>query len=575
MTGFIYSIAMKITGQGSVQSAVSAVEGLDNAVDGVAAKSGKAGTAMGAAGVKGRSAFSSVRNSVGSLIAKLGVMAFMLTSLNTSAQFDSLETAIKFAGGKEGVENLAFVKKTVTDLKLPLRESLEGFKLLSGGVIGTSITAEQTRKIFEATGTAARVMGLSAEDTNGAFRALSQVASKGKVQAEELRGQLGERIPGAFGIAARAMGVSTAQLDKMLERGEVYSDVFLPKFAAEMERTFAKGLPDALNTGAANIVTFWSSFDKLRVMIGEQILPLAISLINNYFVPEVDWIGRNSVVLQHLGVTFAIVYGAIKVYSITAAIAAVVTGGLSSAMALLSALLLANPIGLVVAGIAALTAGIIYAWKNFEGFRGFLTGFGSVIMEVGRLIFDFLFLPLRSVSKLLVGAFTLDKDLVLSGLKDAGKWISGTVFSIGTRVANSFNTGYKQGVFGFKVDEGILKDNDYSFKSPFDKPKSFSLARPGLPKEETTTSKATDAVSNAFSKSNVGKSKDKEAKDGRVTQGISAITKGGTKNITINLGKLMDQIIVQTENVQAGADEIAEIVQRKLLQVLNSANQVQ
>ena len=42
--------------------------------------------------------------------------------------------------------------------------------------------------------------------------ALAQMASKGTVQAEELRGQLGERLPGAFKIAAAAMGVTQAEL---------------------------------------------------------------------------------------------------------------------------------------------------------------------------------------------------------------------------------------------------------------------------------------------------------------------------------------------------------------------------
>ena len=35
------------------------------------------------------------------------------------------------------------------------------------------------------------------------------------VQAEELRGQIGERLPGAFSTFAQAIGVSTAELDDM------------------------------------------------------------------------------------------------------------------------------------------------------------------------------------------------------------------------------------------------------------------------------------------------------------------------------------------------------------------------
>ena len=45
--------------------------------------------------------------------------------------------------------------------------------------------------------------------------------SKGKVQAEELRGQLGERLPSAFQLAAKAMGMTTAQLDKFMADGKL------------------------------------------------------------------------------------------------------------------------------------------------------------------------------------------------------------------------------------------------------------------------------------------------------------------------------------------------------------------
>ena len=53
--------------------------------------------------------------------------------------------------------------------------------------------------------------------------------SKGKVQAEELRGQLGERLPSAFQLAAKAMGMTTAQLDKFMADGKLTAEDLLPK----------------------------------------------------------------------------------------------------------------------------------------------------------------------------------------------------------------------------------------------------------------------------------------------------------------------------------------------------------
>ncbi|MEB3025938.1 tape measure protein, partial [Parvimonas sp. M13] len=56
----------------------------------------------------------------------------------------------------------------------------------------------ETHRQFATVSQAAGILGLSVEDTQGVFRAMEQMLSKGTVQAEELRGQLGDRLPGAF-----------------------------------------------------------------------------------------------------------------------------------------------------------------------------------------------------------------------------------------------------------------------------------------------------------------------------------------------------------------------------------------
>ena len=103
----------------------------------------------------------------------------------------------------------------------------------------TNLTAADTENIFRQVAKAGAVMGLSTDDINGSFRALEQILSKGKVQAEEIRGQLGERLPGAFQILAKSMGLTTAELSKQLELGNVLSEEVLPNFARELEKTYS------------------------------------------------------------------------------------------------------------------------------------------------------------------------------------------------------------------------------------------------------------------------------------------------------------------------------------------------
>lgn len=111
---------------------------------------------------------------------------------------------------------------------------------------GTSLEGKQSLDIFEALNSSMAKLGSSEETINRALVAVTQMMSKGTVSAEELRGQLGEALPGAFNLAAKAMGVSTAELGKMLKNGDVLASDMLPKLANELKKTFGTGYVDTL-----------------------------------------------------------------------------------------------------------------------------------------------------------------------------------------------------------------------------------------------------------------------------------------------------------------------------------------
>jgi tape measure domain-containing protein len=159
--------------------------------------------------------------------------------------FLALEGSADAAGSQ-----IAFVRDEAQRLGVPLAEASEAWLKLAAAARGTALEGEGARRIFSAVAGAASTLGLSASETSGALLAISQMMSKGTVQAEELRGQLGERVPGAFQIAARAMGVSTRALGEMLDRGEVLAEDFLPKFAAQLAKEIpasADGVQNAIN----------------------------------------------------------------------------------------------------------------------------------------------------------------------------------------------------------------------------------------------------------------------------------------------------------------------------------------
>jgi tape measure domain-containing protein len=181
-----------------------------------------------------------VGGTIASVFAISRLVDFGKESVRTIARMDSLRNAIVFASGssEDGAKNLQYLDNISKDLGFNLASTIEGFKTFSGALIGSKFEGEKARDIFTKISYGISAMGLDAESAKGAFLALGQMVSKGTVSAEELRGQLGERLPGAFQIAARAMGVTTKQLGDMLKDGAVVTDEFLPKFADEMEKTF-------------------------------------------------------------------------------------------------------------------------------------------------------------------------------------------------------------------------------------------------------------------------------------------------------------------------------------------------
>lgn len=162
---------------------------------------------------------------------------------NDVIAFDSLDKSIEAVSERSGdyVVNQRFLEESSERLGLKILDTSKSFKTFFAAYTESGGGAQQARDIFEAAAESSANLRLSQEQSNGVMLAFGQIASKGKVQAEELRGQIGERIPGAFGIAAKAMGMTTAELDKAMSKGEIYSKDFLPKFAAELKKTYGTG----------------------------------------------------------------------------------------------------------------------------------------------------------------------------------------------------------------------------------------------------------------------------------------------------------------------------------------------
>lgn len=204
---------------------------------------------------KMKSEFDGIKTTVAGMFAGLAVGAGIKSLVDAATTMDTLNSRMRFSAGgaQEAQAAWSFLREQSNRLGVDLQSSAEAFTKFASAARGTALAGEPVKKVFVGLQEAISAMGLSNEEASGAMLALTQMLSKGKVQAEELRGQLGERIPGAFQIAARAMNMTTAELDKFMADGKLMAEDFLPKFAAQLSKEMASGLDTSTQTMRANL----------------------------------------------------------------------------------------------------------------------------------------------------------------------------------------------------------------------------------------------------------------------------------------------------------------------------------
>ena len=194
-------------------------------------------------------------------------VALVKNVFSLAKQFDSLRFALERTSASllEAKMNSAFMLKLSNDLGLSLIATTTRFIKFAAAARNSGLAMRDVQKIFGTMAKAGAVLGLRTDELSGVFLALEQMLSKGKVTTEELRRQLGERLPGAFGIMAASLGVTLPKLDEMLKKGELLSAEVLPGFADAVEQAFGLESVDKVETLVASqnrLTTAWQNFVK-------------------------------------------------------------------------------------------------------------------------------------------------------------------------------------------------------------------------------------------------------------------------------------------------------------------------
>ncbi|UQY32657.1 tape measure protein [Pseudomonas fulva] len=206
-----------------------------------------------------------------------GFAGYGLTSasraiVNTNVEWQQAIHTMEAATGSAGAaaQELQFVREVSERLGLELLSTSQSYARLVAAAKESPELGKQIRGVFEGVASAATTLHLGKEEVNGLLLALEQMVSKGKVQTQELVLQLGQRVPGAFGLAAKALGTNTAQLSQWLEKGMIPATEFLPRFGAALQEAYGEQGQKAANGLQGELNRLTNAFTELKIQAGEN-----------------------------------------------------------------------------------------------------------------------------------------------------------------------------------------------------------------------------------------------------------------------------------------------------------------
>ena len=188
--------------------------------------------------------------------------------IENARNLDKVQTTLRNVSGsyESFAENQEFVTMLSKKYNQELTVLMGNYAKFYSAASYAGFALKEQQHIYESLTRASAYFNLTADETNGVMLAVQQMISKGKVSSEELRRQLGERLPGAMNLAAKAMGVSAAELENMIRSGKILAKDLLPALADELNR-LTVNLDTNTIEGATNKLknTFTDLVKKLNI----------------------------------------------------------------------------------------------------------------------------------------------------------------------------------------------------------------------------------------------------------------------------------------------------------------------
>lgn len=199
----------------------------------------------------------------GAFISMQAVLASYQKIMEIGLQRASAERSIDFVFDKDAGQVKEFTKSLAQTTGLDIAELQSQFAGF-GASAKESMGIQGSEELFKNMIGYSRLMGRSEEEIKRALTALSQMAGKGQIMAEELKGQLAEAVPGMVQVFAKATGKTEQELFDAMKKGALKSADTLQKVTQELNKQITakggwKAISESTQAQLGNLKNAWNT----------------------------------------------------------------------------------------------------------------------------------------------------------------------------------------------------------------------------------------------------------------------------------------------------------------------------
>lgn len=224
---------------------------------------------------KGVSSFRRAVLGIEAIFAGFGLSRLIHELIQVNVAFDRVRFAL-IAGNNStqaAAADFDWLRKKSAELGLEVDKVGIEYAKFAAAAKGTALQGQPVRDVFESVAKASIAMGIDMAHTQRIFMALTQMLSKGRVQAEEARQQFGEHLPGGFRALGMAAGFSVNELGKFqdaLRKGQVDAVAMMKNLPKVLDEMFGPAFREALMSPAQAIKVFSATWKNLVYDLGQS-----------------------------------------------------------------------------------------------------------------------------------------------------------------------------------------------------------------------------------------------------------------------------------------------------------------